>query len=84
MKITILDDYFDTIRTLDCFRMLSGHEVEIWNDHVLDVIVPDLDVVPRELGEAPQGADRVVIIVEDGDFHRKAQHNGRRRHLSNI
>ena len=27
MKITILDDYFDTIRTLPCFRMLDGHAV---------------------------------------------------------
>ena len=36
MKITILDDYFDTLRTLDCFRKLDGHEVTIWNDHVQD------------------------------------------------
>ena len=36
MKITILDDYFDTIRTLDCFSKLDGHEVTIWNDHVQD------------------------------------------------
>lgn len=36
MKISILDDYFDTLRTLDCFRKLAGHEVEIWNDHVQD------------------------------------------------
>ncbi len=34
MKITILDDYFDTLRTLDCMRKLDGHEVVIWNDHV--------------------------------------------------
>lgn len=34
MKISILDDYFDTLRTLSCFRKLDGHEVEIWNDHV--------------------------------------------------
>src|SRR5947199_9863868 len=34
MKITILDDYFDTLRTLECFRKLAGHEVTIWNDHV--------------------------------------------------
>ena len=34
MKITILDDYFDTVRTLPCFRKLDGHQVEIWNDHV--------------------------------------------------
>ena len=37
MKISILDDYFDTLRTLPCFRKLQGHEVEIWNDHVDDV-----------------------------------------------
>ena len=37
MKISILDDYFDTIRTLDCFKKLAGHDVKIWNDHVQDV-----------------------------------------------
>jgi D-3-phosphoglycerate dehydrogenase len=36
MKISILDDYHDTVRTLDCFKKLAGHEVEIWNDHVQD------------------------------------------------
>jgi D-3-phosphoglycerate dehydrogenase len=37
MKISILDDYHDTLRTLDCFTKLSGHDVDIWNDHVQDV-----------------------------------------------
>jgi len=37
MKITILDDYFDTLRTLACFSKLDGHDVTIWNDHVQDV-----------------------------------------------
>ena len=37
MKIAILDDYFDTLRSLDCFKKLSGHEITIWNDHVQDV-----------------------------------------------
>ncbi len=37
MKISILDDYHDTVRTLACFRKLAGQEVEIWNDHVQDV-----------------------------------------------
>ena len=37
MKITILDDYHDTIRTLPCFKKLAGHDVTIWNDHVQDV-----------------------------------------------
>jgi D-3-phosphoglycerate dehydrogenase / 2-oxoglutarate reductase len=34
MKITILDDYHDTLRTLEVFRKLDGHEVTIRNDHV--------------------------------------------------
>jgi D-3-phosphoglycerate dehydrogenase / 2-oxoglutarate reductase len=37
MKITILDDYHDTLRTLRCFSKLAGHEVTIWNDHIQDV-----------------------------------------------
>ncbi len=36
MKVTILDDYHDTLRTLDCFAKLKGHDVTIWNDHVQD------------------------------------------------
>jgi D-3-phosphoglycerate dehydrogenase len=36
MKISILDDYHDTLKTLECFRKLAGHEVKIWNDHVQD------------------------------------------------
>ena len=37
MKISILDDYHDAVRTLECFGKLTGHEVTIWNDHVQDV-----------------------------------------------
>jgi D-3-phosphoglycerate dehydrogenase len=37
MKIAVLDDYHDTVRTLSCFRKLDGHDVTIWNDHVQDV-----------------------------------------------
>jgi D-3-phosphoglycerate dehydrogenase / 2-oxoglutarate reductase len=37
MKISILDDYFDTLRTLECFGKLAGHEVTVWKDHVQDV-----------------------------------------------
>ncbi|MBV8752337.1 MAG: D-2-hydroxyacid dehydrogenase family protein [Hyphomicrobiales bacterium] len=36
MKISILDDYFDTVRTLACFKKLDGHDVTVWNDHVQD------------------------------------------------
>jgi D-3-phosphoglycerate dehydrogenase len=37
MKISILDDYHDTLRTLRCFGKLAGHDVRIWTDHVQDV-----------------------------------------------
>jgi D-3-phosphoglycerate dehydrogenase len=37
MKVAILDDYHDTVRTLTCFGQLDGHDVTIWNDHVQDV-----------------------------------------------
>jgi D-3-phosphoglycerate dehydrogenase len=33
MRVTVLDDYGDTLRTLDCFRALDGHEVTVWTDH---------------------------------------------------
>jgi len=26
MKVAILDDYFDTLRTLPCFEKLAAHE----------------------------------------------------------
>ena len=55
MKISILDDYFDTLRTLDCFRKLEGHTVEIWNDHV-----DDLDVLADRLRDA----EALVLIRE--------------------
>jgi D-3-phosphoglycerate dehydrogenase len=37
VKISILDDYFDTLRTLACFRKLDGHEVTVWNAHTQDI-----------------------------------------------
>ncbi|HZJ33212.1 MAG TPA: D-2-hydroxyacid dehydrogenase family protein, partial [Vicinamibacterales bacterium] len=55
MKITILDDYHDTLRTLDCFAKLSGHQVTIWNDHVQDV-----DLLAERLRET----DALVLIRE--------------------
>jgi D-3-phosphoglycerate dehydrogenase len=39
MKITILDDYQDTVRTLGCFGKVAGHDLTIWNDHTKDVDV---------------------------------------------
>ncbi len=34
MKVSILDDYFDTLRKLPCYRKLDGFDVTVWNDHV--------------------------------------------------
>lgn len=36
MKIAILDDYQDAVRTLACFSLLQGHEVQVWTDHTED------------------------------------------------
>ena len=36
MNVTILDDCFDTLRTLPCFAKLAGHNVTVWSDHVQD------------------------------------------------
>src|SRR5580704_12204538 len=55
MKITILDDYHDTVRTLACFGKLAGHQVTIFNDHVQDV-----DTLARRLLDA----EALVLIRE--------------------
>ena len=55
MKITILDDYFDTLRTLPSFSKLREHEVEIWNDHVQNVDV---------LAERLRDTEALVLIRE--------------------
>jgi D-3-phosphoglycerate dehydrogenase len=55
MNITILDDYFDTIRTLPCFRNLDAHEVAIWNDHAQDV-----DELARRLSDT-----EVLVLIRE-------------------
>jgi D-3-phosphoglycerate dehydrogenase len=55
MKISILDDYFDTLRTLTCFAKLAPYEVEVWNDHV--------DAVD-DLAERLRASDVLVLIRE--------------------
>ena len=55
MKITILDDYHDTLPTLPCFAKLAGHEVTVWNDHLQDV-----DALAARLAET----EALVLIRE--------------------
>ena len=61
MKISILDDYRDTVRTLDCFKKLAGHGVKIWNDHVQDV---------DALAERLRDAEVLVLIRERTEIRR--------------
>jgi D-3-phosphoglycerate dehydrogenase / 2-oxoglutarate reductase len=55
MKVAILDDWFDTLRTLPCFERLAGHEVTVFTDHVQDT-----DALARRL----RGFDALVLIRE--------------------
>jgi D-3-phosphoglycerate dehydrogenase / 2-oxoglutarate reductase len=55
MKVSILDDYHDTLRTLECFGKLAGHEVRIWNDHVQDT---------GALAERLKDTEALVLIRE--------------------
>lgn len=55
MKISILDDYFDTVRTLDCFARLAPFEVTVWNDHAQDV-----DVLADRLRDA-----EVLVLIRE-------------------
>ena len=55
MKISILDDYHDTLRTLKCFQKLNDHDVEIWTDHTQDV-----DLLAKRL----RNTEALVLIRE--------------------
>ena len=55
MKISILDDYQDAIRTLDCFSKLNGHDVRIWNDHTKDI-----DVLAERLRDT-----EVLVLIRE-------------------
>ena len=55
MKVAILDDYHDTVRTLECFRLLAGHNVTVWNDHAQDT-----DVLAARLADT----EALVLIRE--------------------
>ena len=37
MRLAILDDWFDTLRGLDCFARLAGIDVTVFNDHLADI-----------------------------------------------
>ena len=55
MKVAILDDWFDTLRTLACFAKLAGHDVTVFNDHIQDT---------DALADRLRGFDVLVLIRE--------------------
>jgi D-3-phosphoglycerate dehydrogenase / 2-oxoglutarate reductase len=55
MKVAILDDWFDTLRTLPCFEKLAGHTVSVFTDHVQDT---------EALATRLSGFDALVLIRE--------------------
>jgi len=61
MRVAILDDWFDTIRSLPCFEKLAGHDVTVFTDHVQDV-----DTLARRL----TGAEALVLIRERTEVRR--------------
>jgi D-3-phosphoglycerate dehydrogenase / 2-oxoglutarate reductase len=62
MKVAILDDYFDTLRTLPCFAKLAPFEVTVWNDHV-----DDIDVLAERLRET-----EVLVLIRERTQVREA------------
>jgi D-3-phosphoglycerate dehydrogenase / 2-oxoglutarate reductase len=55
MRVTVLDDYVDTLRTLDCFAELADHDVTVWTDHQSD---------PGALAERLADTEALVLIRE--------------------
>ena len=49
MKVHILDDWFNTLRTLPSFARLAEHEVTVWNDHVEDAATLGERLAPAEV-----------------------------------
>jgi D-3-phosphoglycerate dehydrogenase len=55
MKISILDDYQNVVRTLKSFPKLAGHDVTVWNDHTKDT---------DKLAERLKDTEALVLIRE--------------------
>ena len=71
MNIVIPDDYQDTVRSLDCFAKLAGHDVTIFNDTAkdLDTLAErfrDADARPGLLEETAPGARVASRRTADG------------------
>ena len=55
MKIAVLDDFQDCVKTLDFFARMAAHEVMVLTRHVSD---------PQELADLLAGVQALVLIRE--------------------
>ena len=55
MKVHILDDWFDTLKSLDSFAKLNAHDVTVWTDHTKDV---------SQLAQRLEQAEALVLFRE--------------------
>jgi len=55
LKVHILDDWFDTLRSLPCFALLDDHDVTVWTDHEPD---------PDRLSNRVKDAEALVLFRE--------------------
>jgi D-3-phosphoglycerate dehydrogenase len=79
MKVTILDDYFDTLRRLPSFKKLAGLDVSVITDHIADPTrlasrLADTEVLVLFRGRTAIGAELLQqtpslrLIAMRGDY----------------
>ncbi len=61
MRVAILDDWHDTLRTLPSFALLDGHDVSVFTDHMTD---------GTELARRLSDMDALVLIRERTQIRR--------------
>ena len=62
MKIAVLDDYQDVVKTLDCFKLLDGHEVR-----VLTQTYTDVDQLAEQIGDV----EAIVLVRERTEINQE-------------
>ena len=80
MKVHILDDWYDSLRSLPSFSLLDGHEVTVWTDRAPDaaaqaarlqgaeavVLFRDRTTINAELSEALDGVKLIAMRGQHG------------------
>ncbi len=55
MKVVVLDDYQDVVQNLDCFNVLSGHDVQVFTETYKNI---------NDLADKLHDAEAIVLIRE--------------------